>query len=29
MRELSVGCNCNQIIFEFSAAGEITVEERK
>jgi hypothetical protein len=29
MRELSVGCNCDQIIFEFTAAGTITVEERK
>lgn len=29
MRELAVGCNCDQIVFEFSAAGTITVEERK
>lgn len=29
MRELAVGCNCDQIIFVFSAAGTITVEERK
>jgi len=29
MRDLSVGCNCDQIVFQFSAAGTITVEERK
>jgi len=29
MREITVGMNVDQIVFEFSAAGTITVEERK